>query len=335
MGSTVFCKEGDAVSRRAAQCVMARHPGVKIEFRSPLPAARRLCDVVRDGRLFRPCCTLKAFSRMLRRGAAVAADKTADLAFFPWSAKIAPNILPAADAASGRGMSACIAGWKASPPFKLNGDWKWDSLGSVQSPRILLEAWRAAGQLRRRWIALRCEGRLNVLGQWRGWDLRPLLLPFLEAAANQSCSVIADVLTAEEWCKRRRVRAVIVPQDGGESVRSVIAGARLAGARSFSVQYGYPMDTRNSASRWKTWPCSTANSPSGFSCGEALRRSGLPWLAPPLTTGWSGCGRTGRGSALNWRRGSTILIPIDLGSSWRRGASRPCIPGTPRRRNSH
>ncbi|MGD0283913.1 MAG: hypothetical protein ABSB95_16335 [Dissulfurispiraceae bacterium] len=242
-GSVVLCGEADAARERAAQCVMARHPGVRMEFRPSLPVASRLCALVRDGRLFQMLSMIKRFFRILRWGAASPVGKTADLAFFPWSAKIAPSILPVADAAAGQGrMSACVAGWETAPPFDLNDDWEWDTLASVRSPRILLEAWRAAGELRRRWSALLREKRLDSLGQWNGWDMRPLAFPFLETTVNQFFPLLANILTVEEWCKRRRLRGIVVPQDGGEGVRSLIAGASLAGVRSFSLQYGYPMD---------------------------------------------------------------------------------------------
>ena len=228
---------------RVAKCVVARHPGVKIEFQSSVSAARWSWPPLRDSRLARPLSMLKAAAQIRWRRTTAPAAEAADLAFFPWSAKIAPAILPVASAlVAERRMSVCIAGWESSPSFDLDTVWQWDTPVRVRSPRILMEAWRAAGELRRRWIALCRDGRLDLLGQWRGWDLRPLLLPFLDATVNHLSSLIANILTAEEWCKRRRLKGIVVPQDGGESVRSLIAGARLARVRSFSVQYGYAMD---------------------------------------------------------------------------------------------
>ena len=73
--------------------------------------------------------------------------------------------------------------------------------------------------------------------------LRPLLLPLLDATIDHSYTLIAGILLAEEWCRLRRVKGIVVPQDGGVGVRSLIAGAALAGAQSFSVQYGYATDS--------------------------------------------------------------------------------------------
>lgn len=235
--------EGNDVRRRVAQCVSSRHPSVTINFQSPSPITQRWCDSLRNSRLSPLLSVMKAFPRFVQRGDPLA-GKTADLAFFPWAPKIATTILPVAEAAVSQGrMTACLAGWELSPPFKTTGNFAWDTPMYARSPRILMEAWRASYELRDRWKALLLDGRLNSLGQWRGWDMRPLVIPFLNAAVSRFHVVIANIRMAEEWCKRRRLRGIVVPQDGGESVRSLIAGASLAGVRSFSVQYGYPMDT--------------------------------------------------------------------------------------------
>jgi hypothetical protein len=164
-------------------------------------------------------------------------------AFFPWSPKIAPNILPIADACARRwDGKAVFAGWNRYSPIPLKEGEMWNCVGSDISSSLVTEAWRAGKMLQDQWSQVLRSSCLDVLGDWYNWDLRPLVIPFLTAAVHNLYPVLLNILCVEAWCHRKRIEAVIVPQDGGESVRSVIAGARLADVPSFSIQYGFATD---------------------------------------------------------------------------------------------
>ncbi len=242
-GSVSLLGETGSVKVRASRSVAARHEGAKIRAASRLPTGELVRALVYEGSFYRPLSLpLQIVRSRTGHGSSGSSDQIR-LAFFPWSQKIAPAIVPVAERVPAQERpTTVLAGLETAPPFPLPSGWRWETPNSMISPRTAWEAWRTGGEFRRNWIEARRDGRMEYFADWKGWDLRPLLLPFLSKRVNQMGSVLGTILATEQWCRRHRIKAIVVPQDGGEAVRSLIVGAQLGGAQAFSIQYGLPMD---------------------------------------------------------------------------------------------
>ncbi len=236
---SVFLENPSFVRRYAAQCVQIRHPETTFTTQANWSLSEAAQHIPPTAYRF-----LRLGRNLLRAARNLTAERVESggsrCAFFPWSAKIAPHILPVAEAWSHRyNQPVFLAGWNQEAPIDMQEGWVWSNLSREISPHLILEAWRADVQLRRKWRWALNAGRLDALENWHGWDLRPIVIPFLQRTIDHLLPVLLSILVAEAWCLHFRIQAVVLPSDGGEAIRALIAGARLAGVPSFGIQYGF------------------------------------------------------------------------------------------------
>lgn len=239
-----FIKSSDAVQYRAGKSVLKRHSKSSILLHNPLITKDNITNHFRESRCFPYVSLMRILFDWMQTCQHTGKCETLDLAFFPFSYKIAPYIMPVAiDAAKFTSLRIGIVGWETHAPIDIPINFTWKSLYENQKFDTIVDAWKASNNIIAKYNAFEKEGGLNYFKEWCGWDLRPLVRPFLRRFVNQSFVIIRSILLCRDWFKDRQIKGVIVPQDGGAFIRSIIAGAKLAGAKTFSIQYGYVCDT--------------------------------------------------------------------------------------------
>ena len=241
-GEPMLLENPSFVHRAAAQCVQIRHPETVFTARVRWPLSEAAHHIPPAAYRF-----LRLGRNLLRAALNLRSERVecggSRCAFFPWSTKIAPHILPVAKTWGRRNNEPVfLAGWNQEAPIDIQEGWVWSNLSREISLTLILEAWRADVQLKRNWHLALKEGRFSNLANWRGWDMRPLVIPTLNAVVDELFPTILRVLCAEAWCRAHSLLAAVLPLDGSAAARSVVAGARLAGTLSFSVQYGLTVD---------------------------------------------------------------------------------------------
>jgi hypothetical protein len=162
------------------------------------------------------------------------------VAFVPVSDKIAPSIVPVAAAWAARAPGGTL--FAGTRPPSLDPATPLEPIQLPVGPGEAARAVWEAAVLRRRWYAHARRALAERVADWRGWDLAPLLVPFLDAVFGRLPRAMLDLRGVAAFCQGYRPSALVLPLDGSASIRALALGARLAGVPVIGVQYGMVAD---------------------------------------------------------------------------------------------